>query len=282
LAYKISTSGANRPIIWIQGGIHAREWISPALVNWFAENFIVEYKAGNSVTKNILDNYNVYIVPVFNPDGYVYTQTDRNWRKNRNPAPSGSTCIGVDLNRNYNTSWGQGGSSTNPCSDTYMGTAAGNQREVAGEATYLKKIQGSYPIYAAIDYHSYSQLVLRPWGCNSSNSPNETVLKGFGDKISSDIRSVHGRVYTSQKSYDLYVTTGTASDYWYDNDITNGNVRGTTTYRVASFTIELRPASGSSVGFLLPPAEIIPTSQENWLAAKNFFTSVLTAPVIKT
>ena len=81
---------------------------------------------------------------------YLYTWSNtRLWRKNRSPAPAGSTCIGTDLNRNFNDHWGQGGSSTSPCSDTYMGASAGSEPEVQATSDYFRL---NLPIYGAIDW----------------------------------------------------------------------------------------------------------------------------------
>jgi len=195
---------------------------------------------------------------------------------------TGTTCFGIDNNRNFASMWGQGGSSTNPCSDTYMGPSAGSEAETRAISNYVATLQQSGPVYAYVSYHSYSQLILRPWGYTSANSPNETYLSQLGATWSTNIRAVSGRTYTSQKSNSLYITTGSSSDYMYDNTVTNANRYNGVNYRVASYTIELRPQDGSSIGFQLPPAEIIPTGQENYPALKNFLQSVLNSPVIKT
>jgi len=96
--------------MWIDGGIHAREWISPAAVT-----YIIDFLVENS--ENLETDY--YILPVVNPDGYEYTfNSDRLWRKNRR---KGSTCAGIDLNRNFGYRWGGKGTSKNMCHDTYAG-----------------------------------------------------------------------------------------------------------------------------------------------------------------
>jgi murein tripeptide amidase MpaA len=85
---------------------------------YIVDHLTANYGVERDVT-DLLDAVELILVPFTNPDGYAYTWTNtRLWRKNRSPAPSGSTCIGTDLNRNYRSKWGQGGSSTNPCSDT--------------------------------------------------------------------------------------------------------------------------------------------------------------------
>jgi len=130
------------------------------------------------------------------------------------------------------------------------------------------------PIIGAIDWHSYSQLVLRPYGWTSANSPDETILKTIGDKYAADIRAQSGLIYTSQKSIDLYVTTGTASDWYYGDQATRNNGP----YRIASYTVELRP-TGNNPGFVLPPDQIVPTGKENWAAIRNYLNTLTNTPI---
>jgi len=275
------TSG---PIIFLDAGIHAREWVAPSTLNYIVDRLVTEYDAGNTQIRNILNRARVVFNPLINPDGYAYTwSTDRLWRKNRSRWNASSTCYGTDCNRNFNSHWGQGGSSTSPCSDTYMGPSIASEREVSLTQTYVADLQRTGPILAYVSYHSYSQLILRPWGWTSANSPNETYLKTLGDAIQANISQVFGRTYRSQKSNALYITTGSSSDWFYDTTVTNANVYQNVKYRVASYTIELRPQeNNSAVGFQLPPAEILPTGQENYPALVNFLTRVLATPVLNT
>jgi len=251
MPFYVLSSAANpgrlRRIYW-QGGIHAREWIAPATLAYQYFDLVTTYGSDN-VTTFILDNFEIIIVPVVNPDGYAFSwDGDRMWRKNRH-VNVGSVCLGVDLNRNYDSNWGGGGSSTSPCSDTYMGDSISSEAETTGTSTLFTSVG---PIEGAIDFHSYSQLVLRPYGDTRANPPHETEMKASGDGIAAAIRAQSGKIYTSQKSIELYVTTGTASDWFYVN-----KVRPEYTYGI---TIELRDTG--AYGFLLPPDQILPTALE--------------------
>jgi len=272
----------NGPIIFLDAGIHAREWISPATLNYIVDNLITQYNAGNTTVRNLLNRCRIVFNPIINPDGYAYTWTnDRLWRKNR--SRYNSNCLGTDCNRNFNSHWGQGGSSTDPCSETYMGPSVASEREVSTTQNFVFGLQQTGPILAYVSYHSYSQLILRPWGWTNANSPNETYLAQLGATMSTQIQAFYNRVYTSQKSNQLYITTGSSSDWFYDDTVTNGNRYNNVNYRVASYTIELRPQENNRVvGFQLPPAEIIPTGIENYTPLLNFLNSVLNSPVIKT
>jgi murein tripeptide amidase MpaA len=273
-----TTNSSRTPVrrIYFQAQIHAREWISGATVQYIVNQTLVAFQSNDALIRNVLSTTEIVVVPFTNPDGYVFTWSgDRLWRKNRR-TNTGSTCIGADNNRNYNDHWGQGGSSTNPCSDTFMGPSVASENENKNTQTYFKELQKTAPIIGAIDWHSYSQLVLRPYGWTSANSPDEAVFKTVGDRYRDDIRASTGRVYTSQKSIELYVTTGSASDWFYGTDAFAGN-QG---YRVYSYTIELRPA-GSPPGFELPPAEIVPTGRENWAAIRNWLDYVVKNPIYR-
>jgi len=254
-----TATGAKKNV-WFQCQIHAREWISGAtcmyIVNYLANNYNVD-----SRVTTLLNEVELIVVPFVNPDGYEYTwSNERLWRKNRSPNADNS-CVGTDLNRNYNDHWGEGGSSSNPCSDTYMGTGAASEAETRNINEYFLLNQ---PIYGSIDWHAYSQLMLRPYGWSRSAAPDEAMSKEIGDKMRDAARAVNGLSYTSQPSVDLYITTGSASDWFYGEEASAG--RGSV--RSYGFTIELRDTG--RFGFQLPASEIIPQGQEMIPAALDF------------
>ena len=236
------------------------------LVDHFTSNYGVE----SDVTR-LLNEVELIVVPFANPDGYVYTwSTSRLWRKTRSPAPTGSACRGTDMNRNYDDHWGQGGSSSNPCSDTYMGSAAGSEPETQHTSDYFSL---NAPIFGAIDWHSYSQLVLRPYGWTSNNAPDEAKLKAAGDLFKTEAEKVHGFRYTSQKSVALYPTTGSASDWFYGEKASKNNGG----YRAYSLTLELR--DNGRYGFELPASQIIPQGQEMIPAAMKYMEYCVSNPL---
>jgi murein tripeptide amidase MpaA len=216
------------------------------IASYFIEN------SNEDRVKNILEKVTIIIVPFVNPDGYEYTWTgDRLWRKNRQ-INSGSTCRGVDLNRNYNDHWNEGGSSSNPCSETYHGPGSASEPETQNTQNYFK---ANAPIIAAIDWHSYSQLILRPYGWTNASAPNEGRMKSIGDTMGNLMYEINGARYTSQK-FGLYPATGSAGDWFYGDEATFSN-RG---YRAASYTIQLRDTG--QFGFFLPQDQIILTGEE--------------------
>jgi len=256
----IRISGQSNPDpkrIFFSGCQHAREWIAPATVMYIINELLTKYGVDDSVTK-IVDEVEFTIVPLINADGYEYSwKTDRLWRKNRRRNSDGS--YGVDLNRNWSYKWGGAGSSSNPRSETYRGTAPFSEPESTVVSNLVTSLLPN--IWAAIDFHCYSQLVLRPYGWTTSNCPDEASLKTLGDGVRDAIKTVHNKVYVSQRAADLYLASGGASDWYYSTGIWG------------SYTIELRDTG--KYGFLLPPQEIIPTGQEIFHSMKYFVKHVL-------
>jgi len=245
--------------IFFQGGQHAREWIGPATVMYLITQLLQNY-GSDTVTTELLDHVQFVIVPLSNPDGYEYAHTnDRLWRKNRRRNPDG--IYGVDLNRNWNDHWGGAGSSGNTRDETYRGPSAFSEPESLQISQLIEANNQNGNILAAIDFHSYSQLVLRPYGWTKSPSPDERALKILGDGIAYEIQRQSGKIYSSIKSIDLYITTGTASDWYYLEGIWG------------AYTIELRDTG--TYGFLLPPSQIIPTGNEIWASMLYFCKTVL-------
>lgn len=164
--------------------------------------------------------------------------------------------------RAYN--WGKGGSSTSPRSDVYMGPAPESEPEVKSVADFFRS---NTRIVGAIDFHTFSQLILRPWGDTEEKAPHEAQHAKLGNDMRDIIYSVSKYKYTSQLGIDLYVTTGTASDWFYVSKSSNINGEAVYPYGI---TIELRPASSWSGGFALPPSEIIPTGLEIFPSFMHF------------
>jgi len=243
------------PRVWFQGGQHAREWIAPATVLYIVNQLVQDY-ATNPNVKDLLNNIEFVIVPLCNPDGYEFARaSNRLWRKNRRPVPP---YYGVDLNRNWDVYWGKGeGSSPFPGSDVYRGTGPFSEPESAAISSLLKSLPN---VIGAIDWHSYSQLILRPYGWTYQTCPQEKELSAMGTAWSAVIRSVSGIYYTSQTSSDLYLTDGAASDWFYEIGV------------VPAFTIELRDTG--QYGFVLPPAQIKPTGAENYQGVLYYVTSI--------
>ena len=250
----------DRPVIIWNGAQHAREWVSPMTVTYIASKLLDDSTTDPEV-QSLLSSVRFVIIPVLNPDGYLYTwSSERYWRKNRRNN-AGSSFDGVDLNRNWDSHFGGAGTSTDPSSDIYHGTAAFSEPET----TALSNLALSYgdDLAAHIDYHTFSQLILWPLGYADNvvtPEPDRTKFINLSGDMSALIQSISGMFYNPIQSWQLYPAAGTCSDWFYEGA------------GVTSFTVELRPSESSSDGFNPPETEILPTAQENWEAAKLFAT----------
>jgi len=242
---KNSGGCGSRPAMWIDGGIHAREWVSPAAVTFMASELVENDEAHPDLAKEL----DWYILPVVNPDGYLYTQTDnRLWRKTR--SPNGGGCVGTDANRNWGFHWGTGGSSSDPCSDTYMGSQAFSEIENVNVRDFLLANKDQIKFYNNI--HSYSQLILLPWGWGYDLPDNIDDLTRLANLGHDALKAVHGKEYeVGCIPCMLYVASGGSLDW------TLGEAG-----IPYSYGMELRDTG--AYGFLLPPEQIIPTGEETW------------------
>ncbi len=235
-----SKSISERKKVWIQAGIHAREWISHAVLQYIVTQLVTSQP-------NATQDIDFIFIPIVNPDGYVYSwERDRLWRKNRR-ADFGNG-VGVDLNRNFPTGWGGSGSSSSPFSEIYQGPSAASEKETQ----ILTKLFKEENPDLAIDLHAYSQLILRPFGYRSEPAPNEAQAARLSNILAKGIKQVHGKTYVPEREIDLYQASGTDEDFWASEG-------------ALAFTIELRPSSSDGFGgdgFILSPEQIVETGQE--------------------
>merc|ERR1712166_1303575 len=191
----------------MDGGIHAREWITTATMNWMLSNTLESYGSDETIT-SIVDGLNIYYAPVSNPDGYSYTWTDdRMHRKTMMPNSCRSSNIGHD----------------------FLGY---------------------------INFHSYSQLWMSPWGYTSSTCKDFDVQNAAAKAAVDALEAVHGtRFEYGPISTTIYPASGSSADY---------------TYGVAnvlfSYGVELRDTG--RYGFVLPASEIVPSGEETFEGIK--------------
>lgn len=255
LALKISDRVAFKeaePAILFLGGHHAREWISVEIPLYLG-CYLAENYGKSSLVRNLVDESQIWIVPLVNPDGLEYSiRVYRYWRKNRRLNSDGS--YGVDLNRNYGFNWGidNRGSSPNPSSETYRGTAPFSEPETRA----VRDLFWQYPFTALVSYHSYSQVILFPWGFTTTPADQFELLFNLAQRMSDLMVKVHGRRYNfGQASTLLYLTNGDATDWAY-------GVAG-----IPAFTIELPPIDIFQGGFFNAESDIQSIFEENLVAA---------------
>jgi len=251
---QITKAGSGAPNVWVDAGIHAREWIAHAMATYMIDWLV------NGDGNDILDKLNFHILPMANPDGYEYSHdTDRMWRKNRRHHSSG--CYGVDLNRNFGFHWGESGTSNNECADIYLGPTAFSEPETQNMKAYVESLN-PIPILGH-SIHSYSQLWLWPYGYGYNEYPeNYQEIKKLAEDAAEALYQVHGTRFDPINSADLYPAAG-ASDDWY---------KGTLGTRYA-FTSEMRDTG--RYGFELPPKQIIPSGEEFVAGMRAIFEKLI-------
>ncbi|XP_022796974.1 carboxypeptidase B-like [Stylophora pistillata] len=244
-----STLHIPKPLVFINCGIHAREWVSPATCMYIIEQLTSQYPDDITV-RQVLNKVDFVVMPVFNVDGYVYSwKKDRMWRKSRSLSP-GSSCVGTDLNRNWGFRWGEPGASNHPCSESYHGNSAMSEKEVQAVAKYLESL--GRRLVAFMDIHSYSQILMFPWGYTKTKSIDNEELMRVSRAMVDAIKTKGGdntSYIFGQTSDILYIESGTTKDYLY------GHLKVKYT-----FSMELRDTGRH--GFLLPARLIVPTARE--------------------
>ncbi|MGW5129953.1 M14 family metallopeptidase [Streptomyces sp. NPDC004135] len=250
VAIKISDNVAtdeSEPEVLFTHHQHAREHLTVEMALYLLRELTSDYGSDTRVT-NMVNNREIWIVPDINPDGGEYdiaTGSYRSWRKNRQPN-SGSSYVGTDLNRNWNYRWGCcGGSSGSTSSETYRGTAAESAPEVKVVADFVRSrvVGGKQQIRAGVDFHTYSELVLWPFGYTYSDTTtgmtadDHAAFKTVGQKMAAS------NGYTAEQSSDLYITDGSIDDYLWG------------AHKIFGYTFEMYPRSGG--GGFYPPDEVI-------------------------
>ncbi|WP_405806401.1 M14 family metallopeptidase [Streptomyces sp. NBC_00210] len=251
IAIKVSDNVAtdeNEPEVLFTHHQHAREHLTVEMALYLLRELGDGYGKDSRIT-NAVNGREIWIIPDVNPDGGEYdiaTGTYRSWRKNRQPN-SGSSSVGTDTNRNWNYKFGCcGGSSGSPGSETYRGRAAESAPEVKVVADFTRSriVGGKQQIKAGIDFHTYSELVLWPFGyTNSDTAPGMTqddrnAFAAVGQKMAAS------NGYTPEQSSDLYITDGSIDDWLWGNQ------------KIFAYTFEMYPTGFGGGGFY-PPDEVI-------------------------
>jgi len=269
--------GMAKTAIWIDGGTHAREWISPAAVEYLV-NQLVENSSSIEINK-FVDTFDIYVLPILNPDGYEYsriggigetgdgtTHKRRLWRKNRAPN-NGTNCFGVDLNRNWGYKWGGTKTSSNPCNtEVYRGPRPFSEPETSAVRDFINKQKQFQEFMMFLTVHSWGKLIIYGWGYDkrAEDPPNVNSLRSMAKLASKAMEKETGecRYKVGRTAKVLYEASGVSDDW----ALASGDFR-------YSYTIELPPKSfyydpikcvdsNPQVRFELPAVRILPVSKE--------------------
>ncbi|MFD3503186.1 M14 family zinc carboxypeptidase [Streptomyces sp. NPDC058676] len=207
------TKDGSKPSVLYLSNQHAREWITPEMTRRLMHHYLDNYKTDKKI-KKLVDSTELWFVLSANPDGYDYTfqnSDNRLWRKNlrdNNADGAITTGDGVDLNRNFAYKWGYDdeGSSPNPTSQTYRGTAPGSEPETQALDAFQKRIGFTY----GINYHSAAELLLYGVGWQvATTTPDDVLYEALaGTPENSAIPGYHPQV-----SSELYTTNGEADGH---------------------------------------------------------------------
>jgi hypothetical protein len=211
----------SKPGLLFIGGTHAREWINPLIAIEFAEQLARNYNPASTdpaviVIDRIVEQCDVFIIPVLNPDGLNFSRHDSaGWRKNRNPADS-AVCPGIDNNRNFEIYFGGAGSSAAPCSDTYHGTSPFSEPENRNVRYVLEQNPN---ILVGVDSHSFGQKILRPnpsGGAFIASEPvsaaDHAIYNALESTLQAAIQGVNGVTYSTGSTSNH---AGTTDEYMF-------------------------------------------------------------------
>ena len=224
---------------------HAREPLSMMNQLYFMW-YLLENYATDPKVKKLVDNTELYFIPVVNPDGYIYNETTNPeggglWRKNRRMNEDGT--YGVDPNRNYGFNWGLNNTGSSPITSSaiYRGIAPFSE----AETQIVRDFTLQHDFINAFHNHSYSNLLLRPWGYTQNVNPDEELF----DEISEQM-CWHNRYEYGNSNDVIYATNGDANDWNYEN---------LSKRRILSWTPEI--GSWDEGGFWPSPIYILPQCQ---------------------
>uniref|UniRef100_R4FJ79 CARB-Oct-1 n=1 Tax=Octopus cyanea TaxID=34525 RepID=R4FJ79_OCTCY len=249
--------GPGRKTIIVETGMHGRDWIAIASTLKLIEYMATKYKTDLDV-KIMLNNFDWLFIPVANPDGYVVTYSqDRLWKKNMKRDPSGTGCIGVDLNRNFNAKWGKEGSSGDPCNRAYHGRNAFSEPETIALSRLVRSTRDKLAYFSV---HAYSQYILTPYACKSRKPKNSEHLMEVAEKVKEAIYEENeSRYFVGSPPDILYPFTGSSYDW--------AKMEMDIKY---AYTLKLGPPAFNGKGYIVPESQIEANFRELYIALKTF------------
>ena len=227
------------------GEHHAREHLSNEVPLALAGR-LVDGRADADVAR-LLATRDITIIPMLNGDGAIYDiEGDKYHMHRKNMRDNGDGTFGVDLNRNYAWGWGGGGASADTNDETYRGPSAFSEPETQAVKAY---IDGHANLKVLLTYHTFSELVLYPWGGSDAPIEDADALKAY-QTMAGEMGRMTG--YTPEQSSQLYIASGDLTDWSWG------------THQIYSFTFEMMPKSMWDGGFYPGTAAIAKSIQLNW------------------
>jgi len=266
-------SNQPKPTFFLMAAIHARELSTSELALRFIDYLLRNYGVDGDATW-LLDEQQVVVVPVANPDGRLLAEQGFYQRKNVDTSNGTSGCAsppttayqnqyGVDLNRNSSFKWGTAGSSTAPCDQVYRGPSASSEPETIALQNLIRATfpdqrgpndDDAAPLTTTgilLTLHSFGNLDLYPWGYTNTAAPNANALALIAQKF----RAYNG--YVAEQSINLYPTSGTTDDWAYGD------------LGIPAFTFEVGPGSPSPCAGFMPPFDCMDNEPSGMFWPRN-------------
>ncbi len=235
------------PGAFFVGEHHAREHLSNEVPLALAGK-LVDGRNDPEI-KRLLATRDIVIIPTLNADGAEYdVEGDKYHMHRKNMRDNGDGSFGVDLNRNYGWGWGGGGASTDTGDETYRGASAFSEPETQAVKAY---IDAHSNIKVLLTYHTFSELVLYPWGHTNDPIDDADALKAY-KAMADEMGRMTG--YTPEQSSALYIASGDLTDWSWGE------------HKIYSFTFEMTPKSMWDGGFYPGTAAIAKSVQPNLAA----------------
>lgn len=261
VAYCFGSKDTTKPEVLITALHHSREPATVTTIVYFLQTLFNSATFGEPEAIHLLENRRIWVIPVLNPDGYLFNQVrypngGGMWRKNRRPINEKDT--GVDLNRNYGPYefWNanNNGSSTNPSNETYRGPAPFSEPEIVA----LRNFCLTRNFRLALNYHTYGGMLIYPYSALPYETPDSNWYRTFGIYI----QPLTSYYFGTDRQTVGYPTRGSSDDWLYTPDSAKG--------KVLAFSPE---ASYQFDGFWPKKERIVPIAKENYPLLMNFLWS---------
>ena len=200
----------DEPACFFNGSIHGNEPMGTSIVMAFAEEILSGY-GYDSVSTWLVDNREIYLVPILNPDGSVFCSDSAGaniyWRKNRRVVQT--PYVGVDPSRNHGYKWGYDdiGSSPNPWNHAFRGPYPWSDAEAAA----ARDLEAAHWFRTQQDFHCFGGYNAYPWTYTYASPPEQTLLQEIVDTF--QLYNGYADSLTGQGSHVLYLANGTQMDW---------------------------------------------------------------------
>jgi hypothetical protein len=210
----------DKPKVLYTALTHAREPASMQQMIYQMWYLLENYGSDPEITY-LVDNMEMYFIPCVNPDGYLYNQQinpNGGGMHRKNMRVNADNSIGVDLNRNFGYMWGidNTGSSPNPSSNTFRGTGPFSEPETQ----MVKEFVETFDFSLALNNHTYSDLLIYPWGYQNQLTPDADVFIAFAQLMTRENNYTYGTCFETLN----YFANGGSDDWFYGEQQTKNKV----------------------------------------------------------